>query len=50
MYSNNEDFIIFVISFEIYKYRVLSFELINESTIYQQYINNILFEYLNNFC
>ena len=49
MHSNNENFIIFVISFEIYKYRVLSFELINDSIIYQQYINNILFEYLNNF-
>ena len=34
MHSNNENFIIFVISLEAYKYRVLSFELINESTIY----------------
>ena len=34
MHSNNEDFIIFVISLEVYKYRVLSFELINESVIY----------------
>ena len=49
MHSNNENFIIFVISLETYKYQVLSFELINESTIYQQYINDILFEYLNDF-
>ena len=49
MHSNNKNFIIFVISLEAYKYRVLSFELTNESTIYQQYMNNILFEYLNNF-
>ena len=49
MHSNNENFIIFVISFEIYKYRVLSFELTNESAIYQQYMNDILFEYLNDF-
>ena len=49
MYSNNENFIIFVISLKTYKYRVLSFELTNESIIYQQYMNNILFEYLNDF-
>ena len=36
MHSNNENFIIFVISLEAYKYRVLSFELINDSIIYQQ--------------
>ena len=49
MHSNNENFIIFVISLETYKYRVLSFELINESIIYQQYMNDIFFEYLNDF-
>ena len=50
MHSNNENFIIFVISLEVYKYRVLLFELINDSIIYQQYMNDILFEYLNDFC
>ena len=49
MYSNNEDFIIFVISLEVYKNRMLSFELTNNSIIYQQYINDIFFEYLNDF-
>ena len=34
MHSNNENFIIFVISFKIYKYRMLSFELTNDSIIY----------------
>ena len=34
MHSNNENFITFVISFKTYKYRVLSFELTNESAIY----------------
>ena len=34
MHSNNENFIIFVIFFKIYKYRVLSFELTNDSIIY----------------
>ena len=50
MHSNSENFIIFVISLEAYKYRMLSFELINDSITYQQYINDILFEYLNDFC
>ena len=49
MHSNNKDFITFVIFFKIYKYRMLLFELINGSVIYQQYINNIFFEYLNDF-
>ena len=35
MYSNNENFIIFIIFLEMYKYRMLSFELINDLTIYQ---------------
>ena len=34
MYSNNENFIIFVIFLKVYKYRVLLFELINDSVIY----------------
>ena len=49
MHSNNKNFITFVTFFKIYKYRVLSFELINGSVIYQQYMNDILFEYLNDF-
>ena len=34
MHSNNKNFIIFVIFLEIYKYRVLLFELTNDSIIY----------------
>ena len=49
MYLNNEDFITFVISFKIYKYRMLLFELTNDLITYQQYINDILFEYFNDF-
>ena len=49
MHSDSENFIIFVTSLEVYKYRVLPFELINESITYQQYINDILFDYLNDF-
>ena len=50
MHSDNKNFITFVTSLETYKYRVLSFELTNGSAIYQQYMNDILFEYLNDFC
>ena len=34
MYSNNKDFITFVISLGVYKYRVLSFELTNGPITY----------------
>ena len=34
IYSNNENFITFIIFFKTYKYRILSFELINDSIIY----------------
>ena len=34
IHSNNKDFIIFVISLEAYKYRMLLFELTNDSIIY----------------
>ena len=50
MHSNNENFITFVTSLGVYKYRVLSFGLTNGSVIYQQYMNDIFFDYLNDFC
>ena len=50
MYFNSEDYIIFVIFMNVYKYHVLFFDLINESFNYQHYINDVLFEYLNQFC
>ena len=49
IHPNSEDFTIFITSLKIYKYQVLSFELINEPATYQQYINDVLFDYLNNF-
>ena len=49
MHLNNENLIIFVTFMKIYKYHVLSFDLTNESTSYQHYMNNVLFEYLNDF-
>ncbi len=50
MHSSSEDLTIFIIFFDFYKYHVMSFELINNSTFYQHYINNVLFNYLHQFC
>ncbi len=50
MHSDNENLTIFIIFFDLYKYHVMLFELTNESTFYQHYMNDVLFEYLHQFC
>ncbi len=50
MHSKSEDLTIFIISFDFYKYHVMSFELTNDSTFYQHYMNDVLFDYLHQFC
>ncbi len=50
MHSDSKDLTIFIIFFNSYKYHVMLFELINESTFYQHYMNDMLFEYLHQFC
>ncbi len=50
MHSDSEDLTIFIIFFDLYKYHVMLFELINKSTFYQHYMNNVLFKYLHQFC
>ena len=45
----NEKFITFICSLNAYKYHVLSFDLINESINYQHYMNDIFFDFLNDF-
>jgi len=50
MHSSSEDLTIFIISFDFYKYHVMSFKLINGSTFYQHYMNDVLFDYLHQFC
>ena len=40
---------IFYTRYGSYKYKVLPFRLINRLAMYQQYINNVLFNYLNEF-
>jgi hypothetical protein len=44
-----EDLITFRIKFDVYKYRILSFELCNESVTYQHYMNDVFFDYLDEF-
>jgi len=44
-----EDLTIFWTCYGIYKYKVLPFGLINGLATYQRYINDILFNYLNDF-
>ena len=50
MHSGSEDLTTFIISFDFYKYHVMPFELINDSTFYQHYMNDVLFDYLHQFC
>ncbi len=50
MHSDSEDLTIFITSFDFYKYHVMSFKLINGSTFYQHYMNDVLFDYLHQFC
>jgi len=50
MSSESENLTTFVTFFNIYKYRVMLFELINEPAFFQHYINNVLFECLHKFC
>ena len=50
IYLDNEDYIIFVTFMNVYKYHVLSFDLINESFNYQHYMNDVLFKYFSQFC
>ncbi len=49
IHSDNEDLIIFIIFFDFYKYHMMFFKLINNSTFYQHYMNDVLFDYLHQF-
>ena len=50
MNPESEKLIMFRICYESYKCKVLPFDLTNRSATYQQYMNNILFDYLDDFC
>ena len=42
MHFDSENYITFIIILSVYKYHVLSFDLINDLSSFQQYINNAL--------
>ncbi len=50
MHLNNKNYITFITALEAYKYKMLSFKLTNELIFFQQYMNDILWNFLNNFC
>jgi len=50
MSIESENLITFVTFFDIYKYKVMLFELINEFAFFQHYINDVLFNCLHKFC
>ncbi len=49
MHLNNENYITFITALEAYKYKMLSFELTNELIFFQQYMNDVLWDFLNDF-
>ncbi len=50
MHLDSENYIIFITALEAYKYKMLSFKLTNESIFFQQYMNDVLWNFLNDFC
>ncbi len=50
MSSEIENLTTFVTFFNVYKYKVMLFELINKLTFFQHYINDVLFDCLHKFC
>jgi hypothetical protein len=48
-FKENENLITFRIKYEIYKYLIMSFELINESFTFQNFMNDTLMNYLDEF-
>ncbi len=49
MSSESENLTTFVTFFNVYKYKVMFFELINKFTFFQHYINDVLFNCLHKF-
>ncbi len=50
MSSKSENLTTFVTFFDVYKYRVMLFKLINKLASFQHYINDVLFDCLHKFC
>jgi hypothetical protein len=49
VYPDSEELTSFRTRYNNYKYKILLFRLINSSSTYQRYINDILFNYLDDF-
>ena len=49
IHSDSEDLITFITSLDAFKYKILLFGFINGLVSYQQYINEVLFDFLNYF-
>ncbi len=49
MHSDSENYTIFIIALEVYKSKVLLFKLINDFVLFQQYMNDVLWNFLNDF-
>ncbi len=50
IHFDNENYIIFITALKAYKYKMLSFKLTNELIFFQQYMNDVLWNFLNDFC
>ncbi len=50
MHPGSEDLTTFITSFGSYKYHVMPFGLTNGPASYQHYMNDVLFDYLHQFC
>ncbi len=50
MHFDSENDITFITAWEVYKYKMLSFKLTNKSIFFQQYMNDVLWDFLNDFC
>ncbi len=50
MHLDNENYITFITALKAYKYKMLSFKLTNKSIFFQQYMNDVLWNFLNDFC
>ncbi len=50
MHLDSKNYTIFIIALEAYKSKILSFELTNDSISFQQYMNDVLWDFLNDFC
>ncbi len=50
MHLNSENYTIFIIALKAYKSKILSFKLTNDLILFQQYMNDVLWNFLNDFC